>query len=160
MWRWLLPASCFLLATAADLPGNEPPSCDASGLVFFKAGSARVDERAAAILDNLLWILQHSDAPSRMTLIGFADRVGSEASNMRLSQRRASAVRDYLVSKGVARSLIHVGARGETNGLVDTPDGVADPNNRRVELIETPDPKEQKRRRDWWETPGRRRIVC
>lgn len=150
----------FLLIGAAEPPASEPPPCDAWGALFFESGSARVDLRAAAILDNLLSILRQSVAPSRVTLVGHTDRVGTETANMRLSRRRAIAVRDYLVAKGVSPAMIRIEAAGETRSLVDTADEVADQQNRRVEMSEFPDPREQKRREDWWTAPGRHRAVC
>jgi OOP family OmpA-OmpF porin len=49
---------------------------------------------------------------------GHTDRLGTEAYNQKLSQRRADAVRDYLVSKGVDRAKIETLGLGEKQPVV------------------------------------------
>jgi OOP family OmpA-OmpF porin len=49
---------------------------------------------------------------------GHTDRIGSEAYNMKLSQRRADAVRDYLVSKGVDKAKVETIAMGPKQPVV------------------------------------------
>ncbi|MCH2396367.1 OmpA family protein, partial [Oceanibaculum sp.] len=68
-------------------------------------------------------------------LIGHADRSGPAADNMALSQRRASSVQTALTADGVTAGQISSEARGETDPLVPTADGVREPQNRRVEII-------------------------
>ena len=52
----------------------------------------------------------------RFTVYGHTDAVGSTASNYRLGLRRAQAVRNYLVARGVPhRSIIAIVSRGEEN---------------------------------------------
>jgi outer membrane protein OmpA-like peptidoglycan-associated protein len=69
---------------------------------------------------------------TRLQVTGHADRSGSEAYNMALSQRRAEAVRAELVRHGIPAEQITVQARGEGEPLVPTADGVREPQNRRV----------------------------
>ena len=82
-----------------------------------------------------------SDNPMLSVLIeGYADAVGSESFNLRLSRARAEAVRDYLVASGIAADRLRVVGRGEVEPLApnarddgsDNPEGRAV--NRRVEL--------------------------
>ena len=54
---------------------------------------------------------------------------------MALSLRRANAVKDALVREGVPATQIAVIGRGEQGLLVPTPDGVREPQNRRVEIV-------------------------
>ena len=49
----------------------------------------------------------------RLDAVGHADRIGSSAYNLRLSQRRAEAVHTYLVSKGMDAGRIRIEAKGE-----------------------------------------------
>jgi len=72
---------------------------------------------------------------TRIEVGGHADRSGSDAYNMALSQRRANAVAADLVARGISRSAITVQAFGESRPLVATADGVREPQNRRVEII-------------------------
>jgi len=71
----------------------------------------------------------------RITATGHADRSGPDAYNQALSQRRAQAVRDVLVREGIPSGEISIFARGESEPLVPTPDGVREPRNRRVQII-------------------------
>lgn len=72
--------------------------------------------------------LQHA------VVAGHTDRVGSDASNQALSERRAGQVADYLVGAGVSRDRIEVHAYGETQLAVPTDDNVPEQRNRRTEL--------------------------
>ena len=69
-----------------------------------------------------------------MIIRGHTDRAGSEAYNMRLSQRRAEAVAAYLASHGIDTSAMAVDWFGETKPMVATPDGVPEQANRRAEI--------------------------
>ena len=67
---------------------------------------------------------------------GYTDNVGSESYNRKLSQRRADAVKNYLVSKGIAEERLTAVGYGEINPVADnkTADGRA--MNRRIEFRE------------------------
>ncbi len=68
------------------------------------------------------------------SITGHADSAGSESYNLELSLRRASAVRDALMARGVKSNGISVAGRGEAEPAVPTDDGVREPANRRVEI--------------------------
>ena len=72
---------------------------------------------------------------ARVTATGHADKSGPDAYNMALSLRRANAVKDALVRNGVPAQAIVVTGRGESMPLVQTADGVREPQNRRVEIV-------------------------
>jgi outer membrane protein OmpA-like peptidoglycan-associated protein len=158
--RLLGTALAFLIAGAADPPERAPPACGGFALVFFDPGSDRIDARAAAILDNEVSSLAASESYSGLKLRGHADRVGSAGFNLLLSRRRAESVRDYLAARGVPYGQIDIEAAGETRSLIETEDGVAEPQNRYVELLEIPDPAEWERRQAWWAKRGRPSEVC
>lgn len=69
-----------------------------------------------------------------MRLIGHTDTTGTDAYNMRLSQRRASAVEAYLIANGVPRQTITTVARGERDQQVETANGVREARNRSVSI--------------------------
>lgn len=103
--------------------------------VTFASGSSRVNpgfyNTLNAVAQNLI------EYPnSLIDVYGFTDTTGSDALNQRLSEQRAQAVADYLVSQGVARSRIATQGYGEQYDYlrVKTADGVAEPLNRRVEI--------------------------
>jgi len=67
-------------------------------------------------------------------IAGHTDRSGSDQYNMGLSQRRADAVRAYLAGHGIPDGVMTTQAFGESRPLVETADGVREPQNRRVEI--------------------------
>jgi len=54
---------------------------------------------------------------ARVDAVGHADRIGTDAYNLRLSEQRAEAVRAYLVGKGVATGSIRTEAKGEREAI-------------------------------------------
>lgn len=102
--------------------------------LVFSTGSAEVSEGGEHRLQQLANILVQN--PDQDVMIeGFTDSVGSEASNRALSQRRAEAIRDALVSMGVASSRIDVRGYGEAFPVADNDTAVGRQMNRRVEIV-------------------------
>ncbi len=101
----------------------------------FDTGKADLKPEGRAKLDDVAAKLQQPGVQiDSMTITGHTDSVGKPASNQRLSERRAEAVKSYLVSKGIDGSKIKTVGRGQTQPVADnkTPQGRAQ--NRRVEL--------------------------
>ena len=67
-------------------------------------------------------------------VIGHTDSDGSEEYNQALSERRAEAVRDYMVSEGVDGSIIDVSGQGESNPIVSNATKEGRAQNRRVDI--------------------------
>ena len=72
--------------------------------------------------------------PTSVVIVGHTDTSGSDAYNLRLSERRAKAVADALVGAGVGQSSLQVDWKGEKDLAVPTPDGVKEPLNRRATI--------------------------
>lgn len=70
-----------------------------------------------------------------LVVVGHTDKVGSDVFNDALALRRAEAVRTALIARGVAPASIVAVGRGKREPLIPTPDGVAEPRNRRVEIV-------------------------
>ena len=66
---------------------------------------------------------------------GHADRSGTVKYNLGLSKRRAEAVKKALVQLGITSNEIATVWKGEAEPLVQTKDGVREPQNRRVEIV-------------------------
>lgn len=66
--------------------------------------------------------------------IGHTDSVGSDAYNQKLSERRAQAVKDYMVSKGIAADRIQIKGMGESQPVADNKNKEGRAKNRRVEI--------------------------
>jgi OmpA-OmpF porin, OOP family len=122
------------IAIQASVPPPPPPPpilCDPFYL-FFDAGSARLTAGSQRMIGNIVSVKDLMKPPIRV--VGYADAPGSERYNLTLSLRRAKAVRAALIAKGVPADWIIVGARGETNFLVET--DAAEGQNRRVQVSE------------------------
>ncbi len=102
-------------------------------IIFFDWDKDEITPAAAAILDNAAAAYQQTGRAS-VTLAGHADRSGAADYNVGLSQRRANNTRAYLAGRGVPDGSITTEAFGESRPLVDTADGVREPQNRRVEI--------------------------
>lgn len=107
-------------------------------IAFFDWDRDEVTPQAAAILDNAAAAYQVC-GPTRVWVAGHADRSGPADYNVDLSQRRADNVRAYLARRGIAGGAIATEAFGESRPLVETADGVNEPQNRRVEVTFGPD---------------------
>ena len=111
-----------------------PPAVPRNYLVFFDFDRSDLTPDARQIV-QLAADNAKKGGISRLHLVGHADRSGPAAYNMRLSQRRADSVQAALASDGIPAGQISTEARGETDPLVPTADGVREPQNRRVEII-------------------------
>jgi outer membrane protein OmpA-like peptidoglycan-associated protein len=136
-----VPAAAPMVAQPPPAPAPAPqvtpapaPAAPRNYLVFFDHNSAQLTEAARAILrtaaDNA-----RAGRTSRITATGHADRSGGDAYNEQLSLRRADAVRAELVRLGIPANQIATAGRGERDPLVQTRDGVREPQNRRVEIV-------------------------
>jgi outer membrane protein OmpA-like peptidoglycan-associated protein len=70
-----------------------------------------------------------------IVVIGHTDSLGSDQINDALARRRAETVRAELIRRGVAPENVQAVGRGRREPLVPAPDGVAEPRNRRVEIL-------------------------
>ncbi len=103
------------------------------GDVLFSTGQADLKAGSAAKLDQLVKALE--SAPDRHILIeGFTDNVGSDASNMVLSQNRANAVSSYLIKHGVPAARISATGKGESLPVAGNENPAGRQLNRRVEV--------------------------
>jgi outer membrane protein OmpA-like peptidoglycan-associated protein len=101
---------------------------------LFDWNSETLSKLAIAQIDNTLDYVRDCWAGQPILLRGFADRSGSETYNVVLAQRRADVVADFLAAHGLPRELIEIEAHGEAYPLLETDNGVREPQNRRVEL--------------------------
>lgn len=115
-------------------PPPPPPPCVAGPfMVFFDWDKDEITPQAAAILDNAASAYQ-TCGQAQVMIAGHADRSGSDQYNVGLSQRRAANVRSYLAGRGIPDGVMTTEAFGESRPLVETADGVREPQNRRVEI--------------------------
>jgi outer membrane protein OmpA-like peptidoglycan-associated protein len=104
------------------------------GDILFESGKAALMPGAMATIDQLVEFLQKY--PNRNIIIeGHTDSVGSENFNLGLSQKRADAVREPLISKGIAAERITTKGYGEQYPVASNATPAGRQQNRRVEII-------------------------
>jgi outer membrane protein OmpA-like peptidoglycan-associated protein len=105
-----------------------------SFLLFFESDTSELTHESKELFPEVVRTIQNRKA-KEIYVIGHTDRVGTELYNIKLSSRRAYYIRDLLVSSGIKSSDLDVSFHGEAMPLVTTLDEVAEPLNRRVEVI-------------------------
>ena len=114
-------------------PSYESMSLSASALFDFDksvlkpAGKQALDEVGDKIQSKGATVVD-------IDVVGHTDSIGTEEYNQALSLRRATSVKDYLVSKGVDPSIIDVSGKGETQPVADNSTKEGRAQNRRVDV--------------------------
>ncbi|MEQ9124024.1 MAG: OmpA family protein, partial [Alphaproteobacteria bacterium] len=103
-------------------------------VLYFVSGTTELTAESQAELPEVERTAADRVAP-RVDVIGHSDRVGAAPLNALLSRDRAQSVADLLVGVGVPAAAIRVDSFGEADNAVPTADGVAEPLNRRVEIV-------------------------
>lgn len=120
-------------AEAAPVPVVAPQE-NRTYLVFFDWDRADLTTRARAIVNEAAQATTKV-AVTRIEVAGHTDTSGTPQYNQGLSNRRAQVVAAELVRLGVPRAAITTQAFGESRPLVQTAEGVREPQNRRVEIV-------------------------
>ncbi len=104
------------------------------GDMLFETGKSQLKGNAAENLAKLSSFLKAY--PKRTLMIeGHTDNVGSEDSNLSLSQRRAESVRSYLLEQGISNSRLSAYGKGENSPVTSNDSISGRALNRRVEVI-------------------------
>ena len=101
--------------------------------ILFDTGKSTIKDQSAEVLQNIIDILQEYPN-ANFNIEGHTDSVGSEATNQKLSQERASSVMNYLIEKGVASNRLNAKGYGESRPLDSNKTRAGRANNRRVEI--------------------------
>jgi outer membrane protein OmpA-like peptidoglycan-associated protein len=132
-YNWGAPPLAPAMAAAPPPP---PPAATTakSFIVFFDFDRSNITAQAQATINDAVAAAKAGNS-TRITLTGHTDRSGSEQYNQALSVRRGEAVKAAMIRGGIPANAIVVIGRGESQPLVQTPDGVREPQNRRVEIV-------------------------
>lgn len=111
-------ALVFGLLTACSVPqstktcqGHFLKTCNPN--LYFDFNSTKLNDQA---VENLDWVVNKMEKrpEKRVVVSGFADMVGDDASNLKVSKMRADTVKDYIISKGISGDRIDVRYVGKT----------------------------------------------
>src|SRR5436190_1691638 len=105
--------------------------------VMFETGKSALKPESFTVLDIVAQSL-NGNPDIRIEIAGYTDHTGSDATNLRLSQARADAVRAYLGSKGVAPGRMVAKGYGAANPIATNTTAAGRAQNRRVELHQLP----------------------
>jgi outer membrane protein OmpA-like peptidoglycan-associated protein len=105
-----------------------------SGSVLFASDQSTLLPAARERLDQVCAVLMTTPDRS-LTIEGHTDSQGAVQYNLDLSQRRADAVRNYLVERGYPAAQIHANGLGKGRPVSDNGSAEGRANNRRVEII-------------------------
>ncbi|MEL6344943.1 MAG: OmpA family protein, partial [Myxococcota bacterium] len=103
--------------------------------VFFDTAKTTIKAESFGLLDDVANILQDNPDIRKLRVEGHTDSRGSATYNRELSQGRAAAVVDYLVSKGISRDRLQSQGFGEDRPLDSRRTRAAYSKNRRVEFV-------------------------
>ena len=128
----------MVMAEPEPEPEEEPMAAPVppSFFIFFDHDSSVLGDRAMQVID---WVNNQVGMrePTRVLVTGHADRSGTDAYNMGLSENRANVVVDALAAAGVSSDILIGSGLGESEPRLETPDGVRERQNRyaRITLI-------------------------
>jgi OOP family OmpA-OmpF porin len=89
---------------------------------LFAFDKAELTDKAKSQLDKIAQDLNRDPRAPVVPIVGHTDRLGSDAYNLKLSQARADAVKNYLASKGVAAGRLQATGKGEADPVVQCTD--------------------------------------
>ena len=112
--------------------GAQPPKPLAFRL-YFVEGKEELTEDSKRQVEAVMADIGRRPSPE-VIVVGHTDTMGAHPLNDALSKKRAEAIREQLIKRGIAAGSIDAQGRGERELLVPTADNVAEPRNRRVEI--------------------------
>jgi outer membrane protein OmpA-like peptidoglycan-associated protein len=113
---------------------STPRALAGAGNVFFETGRATITPGAKATIDRLAEFLKQN-LDQRVRIDGYADSTGSQANNVTLSERRADAVKQALVSRGIEGGRIETHASGAAAPVASNDTAQGRQMNRRATVV-------------------------
>jgi OmpA-OmpF porin, OOP family len=100
---------------------------------LFDFDKSTIKPEAAQILDRLV-VFMNENKDKKVALSGHTDNIGTDAYNLKLSDRRWMSVRDYVAKKGVESGRVSGQGFGESKPIADNKTAQGRSKNRRVEI--------------------------
>lgn len=127
------PAAAPMAEAAPPPPPPAAPEIARQFIVFFGFNKCNITGEADGVLSQAADAAKQTGSAS-ITITGHTDTSGSAKRNQKLSECRANAAKTNLVGKGISAGSIHAMGKGENELLVQTADGVKEPQNRRAQV--------------------------
>ena len=127
------PAPAPVVAAPAAKPALGPVKMSFAADAFFDFDKSLLKAEGKAKLKDLVAKIQNISLEV-VIAVGHTDSVGTDAYNQKLSERRAEAVKAFLVSLGVPKNRIYTEGKGESAPAADNQTAAGRAKNRRVEV--------------------------
>lgn len=127
-----LPPGATFNTVTLEIVYDLPQSVVLENLLF-ATGKSTIQTESFEMLDKLVDYLNRKEKV-RIRLEGHTDNVGSETSNLHLSERRAEAVKNYLISKGIPNDRLSSKGLGASKPIADNATSEGRAQNRRTEV--------------------------
>ncbi|HMT06405.1 MAG TPA: OmpA family protein [Pyrinomonadaceae bacterium] len=130
------PGKCAERNTAKDQIGDELKKDGRARMygINFDFNSDVIRPESNAVLEQIIAVL-NENADWKLSIEGHTDNVGGEAFNQVLSEKRAKAVKEYLVKAGIATSRLQGVGKGLVEPVATNENQIGRAQNRRVELV-------------------------
>jgi len=109
------------------------PKPSVTFLLYFQSQSTEPTAASLKLLPDVLEAIKSHESTD-ISVVGHTDSTGTADYNLGLSLRRARKIADILISKGVDPAIIEIDYFGKEKPLIEKPQGVPEPRNRRVEI--------------------------
>lgn len=110
------------------------PPAPVTYLLYFVSATSRLTQESEMLLPEILAHIRRANSTD-ISISGHSDRLGKKDFNIIISRERADVVARWLIEKGIPRESLQVASYGMELPLIDTPEGVSEPRNRRVEIV-------------------------
>ena len=110
------------------------PARPQSFTLYFVEGKDELTDDSKQLFEGVFAEIAKHPVPD-VVVLGHTDRTGSDPSNDILARQRADTMRSELIRRGIAPENIVAAGRGSREPIVPTAAGVAEPRNRRVEIV-------------------------
>lgn len=130
-----VPAQPLVPPTGPAKPAFAKVTIQAEALFDFDKAVVRPDGKEVLDREVVAKMKQYPQVEV-LLITGHADRIGSEKYNMKLSERRAKAVKDYLISQGIEANRLETAAKGESEPVVSCKEIKGPENRHNKKLVE------------------------
>lgn len=127
------------ITVRAEAPEAEPAPAlakiEISGKIRFSPGSATLMSESETVLEEVVTAMQENPGIQRVEIQGHTDSKGRARKNRRLSRKRANAVLEFLVDKGINEDRLTARGFGPDKPIADNDTSDGREENRRVEFV-------------------------